>query len=142
MLRNLGPLTGRLSRAELEACAGWQAAWSETYDADPAALAAIRAHAAGAEVLIFNATWCPDCRREVPRFFKIVDQAGVGELPLSLFGLDRTLRDAEGLAAHWGIKAVPTFVFVKDGRELGRVIERPGRTLEGDIAHILSGASE
>lgn len=140
MLRILGPLTGRLSRADLEACTGWQDAWAEPYDADPAALAAIRAHAAGIEVLIFNATWCPDCVREVPRTFRIIDQAGLGALPLTILGLDRTLRDAEGLAARWAIRAVPTFIFVRDGRELGRIIERPTGTLEGHIAQILAAA--
>jgi len=138
MLRNLGPLTGRLSRADLEICPGWEASWAEAYQADPAALATIRVHSADVEVLIFNATWCPDCRREVPRFFKALDQAGLSALPLTLLGLDRTLRDAEGLAAQWGIKAVPTFIFLRDGAELGRIVERPTSTLEGDIARILA----
>lgn len=141
MLRNLAPLTGRLSRADLETCPGWQASWAEAYQAGPAALATIAAHAAGVEVLIFNATWCPDCRREVPRFFKVLDQAGLSALPVTLIGLDRTLRDAEGLAAQWGVKAVPTFVFLRGGSELGRIVERPASTLEGDIARILAPAA-
>lgn len=141
MLRNLGPLTGRLSRADLEAFAGWQTSWAEPYQADPAALATIRAHAAGVEVLVFNATWCPDCRREVPRFFKVLDQAGLSALPVTLLGLDRTLRDAEGLAAQWGVKAVPTFLFLRAGHELGRIVEQPASTLEGDIARILAAGA-
>ena len=141
MLRNLAPLTGRLSRADLESCPGWEASWAEAYRADPAALATIGAHAGGLEALIFNATWCPDCRREVPRFFKILDQAGLGGLPITLLGLDRTLRDAEGLAAQWGVRAVPTFIFLRAGGELGRIVERPATTLEGDIARILAAGN-
>ncbi len=137
-MRLLSPLTGRLCRADLEACPGWEGAWAAAYNADAAALSAIRERARGLEVLVFVATWCPDSRREIPRFFKIIDQAGLGEVALTLIGLDLGKRDAEGLAAQWGIQAVPTFVFVRNGRELGRVVERATGTLEGDVARILA----
>ena len=32
---------------------------------------------------------------------------------------------------------VPTFIFFKDGKEQGRIIEKPKNTLEEDIANLL-----
>jgi hypothetical protein len=34
---------------------------------------------------------------------------------------------------------VPTFIFMKDGQELGRIVEYPLESLEKDMAKILSG---
>ena len=71
--------------------------------------------------------------------FKIADQAGIARENLTFIALDRTLRDAEGLAARWDVCCVPAFIFLRDGRELGRVLERPRGPLEGDIAQMLGG---
>ncbi len=133
-----GPPTGRISRAALEALPGW-AARARDYTPDPAAIDAIRERAAGIEVLAFIATWCPDCLREVPRFLEIADRAGLLASQVTLYALERTMKDAEGLAVRWGIRAVPTFIFVQGGRELGRVVERPRGSLESDIARLLAG---
>ncbi len=138
MFESPSPLNGRHTRAELEAYPGWERAWAEPYAANATQLAAIREHLAGVEVIVFTATWCPDCRREVPRFFAIADLAGLAEAQVTLVGLERTMRDSEGLAARWGVRAVPTFIFTRDGRELGRVVERPQTSLEADIARILA----
>jgi hypothetical protein len=57
-----------------------------------------------------------------------------------MVGVDRTKKDADGLAEKWGVTRVPTFVFLRDGQEVGRVVERTpaGVTLEGEIARLLA----
>ena len=37
---------------------------------------------------------------------------------------------------NFGIERVPTFVFLRDGVEIGRITETPTNTLEEDVAHI------
>lgn len=137
------PLTGYLSRQEIERYEEWDEVWAEAaaegYAVDDEAAATIRQRADGVEVLVFLGTWCGDTKRELPRFFRVVDAAGLDESQITIMGLDRTKRDAEGLTERWGIEYVPTFIVVRDGQELGRIIERPGSTLEGDIAAMLSG---
>jgi len=83
----------------------------------------------------------PDSRRELPRFFAIMDASGLPDSRLTMVGVDRTKKDAEGLAEKWSVTRVPTFVFLAGGGELGRVVERvpAGTTLEGEIARILAG---
>jgi thiol-disulfide isomerase/thioredoxin len=103
-------------------------------------VAAIRSGSASVTVLLVMATWCPDTKRELPRFFAIMEGAGIAESQLTMVGVDRSKKDAEGLTEKWGITRVPTFVFFRGGQELGRVVEKvpAGATLEGEIARLLA----
>jgi thiol-disulfide isomerase/thioredoxin len=130
---------GRATRKEIESCSGWEQLRAQEYRPNPADIAAIRERAAGVEVLAFLGAWCGDSKRDVPRFWKIMDQAGWPEEAITLICCDYDKRDPEELAAKWNIVAVPTFVFLRDGVELGRVVERPKESLEGDMAKIIAG---
>lgn len=138
MNSTLLPPSGRTTRAALEAARGWEQLRAQAYEPQPQAISTIRRLAPGAEAIVFVAAWCGDCKREVPRFFRIADEAGIAAESVTLCIVDRSMRDVEGLAAQWGVRCVPTFVFLRGGRELGRVLERPRGTLEGDIAAIFA----
>jgi len=133
-------LLGHLTREELRAYEPWKPLFVEPYVPDVSAIAAIRVNADGVAVLLIVATWCPDSKREVPRFFAIMDAAGISASQLTMVGVDRSKKDAEGLAEKWGITRVPTFVFLRNRQEVGRVVERtpPGATLEAEIARLLA----
>jgi thiol-disulfide isomerase/thioredoxin len=134
------PLLGHVTREQIRAYESWKPLFVEPYQPDPGALAAIKANASDVTVLLIVATWCPDSKREVPRFFAIMDGAGIPESQLTMVGVDRTKKDAEGLTETWGITRVPTFVFIRNGQEVGRVVERTpaGATLEGEVARVLA----
>lgn len=61
-----------------------------------------------------------------------------------MVGVDSTKKDTEGLTDKWNITRVPTFVFLHDGREIGRFVERTpaGSTFEAEIAKILGGGGQ
>jgi thiol-disulfide isomerase/thioredoxin len=132
------PLLGHVTRDEVRAYRPWQPLFVEPYQPDPGALAAISGNASDVTMLLIVATWCPDSKREVPRFFKIYDQARVGMGKVTLVAVDRTKKDGEGLTVKYEILRVPTFVFFRGDREIGRVTERAITTLEEDIAAILT----
>jgi thiol-disulfide isomerase/thioredoxin len=88
-------------------------------------------------VLIFLGTWCPDCRREVPRFLKIMEIADNSFIKFQMMGLDRTKRDSLGLAEKYKIEYVPTFIVLQNEREIGRIIEIPMLSIEQDLVEIL-----
>jgi thiol-disulfide isomerase/thioredoxin len=93
------------------------------------------------EVLVFFGTWCGDSKREVPRFLKVADGAGIGNEKITLYGLDRTKKSPDGLTAQYGIERVPTFVFLKGGKEIGRITEYPKQSIEADMLFILAGSN-
>ncbi len=96
------------------------------------------------KVKIFFATWCPDSKREVPRFFKIVEQAGLKkQLKIEMWAVDRKKNSPNDLAKKYHVEYVPTFVFERNGQEIGRIVESPASAyLEEDIWNILNGQKQ
>ncbi len=83
-------------------------------------------------------TWCSDSKREVPRFYKILDICESKPANLELICVNRKKEsneaiDLEGLT----IEKVPTFIVFRDNKEIGRIIEEPKESLEKDLAKIL-----
>jgi thiol-disulfide isomerase/thioredoxin len=148
-----GPcLVGEVTRADIVASFP---AWNDSaaaYAPEPAAVARLAAVARPVEVVCVMGTWCGDSRREVPRFWKVIESAANPNLRLRMFAVGRK-DDAAALAkseavgaprdirAAWGVTLVPTFIFRADGEELGRIIETPTGTLEGDAAGIAAPAA-
>lgn len=91
---------------------------------------------AGKDVVVLFGTWCHDSQREVPRFLKLIDHAKVQLGSLKLIALDFKKQDPNGMATLHKIKRTPTFVVLQQGKELGRVIERPTESLAVDLAKI------
>lgn len=129
-------------------------AWTDSaaaYVPEPGAVARLAAVSRPVDVVCVLGTWCGDSRREVPRFWKLMESAANPNLRLRMFAVGRK-DDAAALAkseavgaprdirAVWGVTLVPTFIFRADGEELGRIIEIPTGTLEGDAAKIVATA--
>jgi thiol-disulfide isomerase/thioredoxin len=91
----------------------------------------------GVETLVFFGPWCGDSKREVPHFIKIAEQASISTTAIRYYALDRTKTSPDGLTAKHRIERVPTFIFFREGEEIGRIVELPRSTLEGDIYEIL-----
>ena len=88
----------------------------------------------------FMGTWCGDSKRETPRFYKILDETGFDQDYFELITVGRNKKTPDNLQEGFNIIRVPTFIFYKDGEEVGRFVEYPRETLEKDILNILTGA--
>ncbi len=89
-------------------------------------------------ITIVMGTWCPDSRREVPRFYKILDSISFPKDSVTLIAVDRRKKGLSNETEGLNIKRVPTFIFYENGAEKGRIIEHPSfDTLEDDIENIL-----
>lgn len=108
------------------------------YTPDPEAIQKLKSLLQQQEVIIVMGTWCGDCRLQVPRLYKVLDQAGFSAEQISLIFVDESKKAANGLTAHLNIDKVPTFIFTTDGKEAGRIIESPLVTLESDMIEILT----
>ena len=88
----------------------------------------------------FMGTWCGDSKRETPRFYKILDETGFDQDYFELVTVGRNKKTPNNLQEGFNIIRVPSFIFYKDGEEVGRFVEYPRETLEKDILNILTGA--
>lgn len=89
------------------------------------------------KITIVLATWCPDSRRELPRFFKIIDSIQFPDENIRMISVNREKKVPEMDLDFLAIERVPTIIFFRNEVEVGRIIESPEQTLEQDIAKIM-----
>ena len=130
---------------------GWSAE-RDTYEPDAEDLALLAAVSDSVEIICVLGSWCSDSEREVPRFWKILQAAENPNLILTLFAVGRATDEKarelmaeigfdESLREVYNVELVPTFIFYRGGRELGRIVETPETTLEQEAARILTPVS-
>jgi thiol-disulfide isomerase/thioredoxin len=89
-------------------------------------------------IKVVMGTWCPDSRREVPRFLHVLDLWKFPPERVTFIGVDDAKKSPVGEYEGLGIQRVPTFIFYKNNIEAGRIIENPATSLEQDIVNILT----
>jgi len=90
------------------------------------------------DLIVVYGTWCSDSRLEIPRFYKIMDAIEFPSDHITLIAVDRTMQVPPGIAKEYNITNVPTFILKYRNVEIGRIIENPKTTLEGDLLEFLS----
>ncbi|KAG7582360.1 Tetratricopeptide-like helical domain superfamily [Arabidopsis suecica] len=79
-------------------------------------------------ILYFTATWCGPCRYMSPLYSNLATQH-----PRVVF-LKVDIDEANDVAASWNISSVPTFCFIRDGKEVDKVVGADKGSLEQKIA--------
>jgi thiol-disulfide isomerase/thioredoxin len=87
-------------------------------------------------VEVFFGTWCEDSRIWVPSFIGLIDKTELAD-QVSLVALPRSKNTAETAKLKEIIERVPTFVFWRDGQEIGRIVETPEVSLVEDMIEVL-----
>ncbi len=83
--------------------------------------------------IIVLGTWCPDSRREIPRFFKILDEINFDYSKVQIYAVDKDFKLENQDISKLKIKRVPTIIYHHHGYEAGRIIETPKVSLEADF---------
>jgi Thioredoxin. len=119
------------------AFSGW---WNEEYNEyqpKTKLLKIISKKTKSCKITIVMGTWCSDSKREVPRFFKILDLLKYPADSVNIICVDRKKNGADNKIVNLKIELIPTFIFYRDNIEAGRIVESPKETLEKDILRIL-----
>jgi hypothetical protein len=93
----------------------------------------------GARVEIYLGVWCEDSMREVPRFWRAFDAAGMVPFEIKHIGLNREFSAGDVSLEGLDIEAVPTFIVYRDGEEVGRVVENSPENIETHLLALLTG---
>ena len=107
---------------------------------DSSAVAAFRANKDKIYFIVFGGTWCEDTHFIIPKFFKIQEASGFPESRILFFAVDRHKYSIGNIAQAMNIKATPTIIVMKDGKEIGRLKEY-GKTgyWDKELAKIIDG---
>ena len=118
--------------ANNDALKTWYGTNQTNYKPDAAVLAGMEAAKGKVQFVIFGGTWCEDTQFILPKFFKLQEQAGIADNAISFYGVDRAKKTLGNLTEAFKITNVPTIIVMKDGKEIGRVVEY-GKTGKWDV---------
>jgi len=101
----------------------WYAENLKAYTPNSLALTTLKQYKDSIQLVAFMGTWCEDSHFIIPKLFILLDASGFSTDRITLIGVDRTKKTLSHLAEALGIINVPTIIVLKDGKELGRVVE-------------------
>lgn len=88
-------------------------------------------------VTIVLGTWCSDSKIQVPRFFKLLDAIKYPAANLTMIAVDSRKEALVVDVKQFNIELVPTFIFYRNGNEIGRIVESPKKSFEKDLWKIV-----
>ena len=111
----------------------------DSYQTNPAMIKDFKSKLKLFRVEIFMGTWCEDSQREYPRFLKILDEAKFPKQRMITYAVNESKKSFYSEEIGKDIRFVPTFIFYKGGKEVGRIVESPtSGLLEEDILMIVN----
>ena len=134
-------LIGEINLRDLQqpAFASWFEKNYKDYHPAPNVMEKLRPLMDDVTVMLFMGTWCHDSQREVPRLIKLLQLVEFNASNLRIIGLSTNKTSSSEIEQVFNIKRTPTIVFLHDGTDIGRVVERPQTTLEQDMLAIIEG---
>lgn len=122
---------------QLEEYKAWFQSNYNNYTVEQDAIAPLNTNLRGIQIKVFIGTWCSDSQREIPAFYKILDALEFDQDNLTMIAIDRSKKLPSKELKDFAIEYVPTFIFYKEDKEIGRIIESPTLSLEEDMLGIL-----
>ena len=118
-------IKGFMSKQELatDSSFKWFAENQKGYTPDQNALNSLKASKDSINFVVFGGTWCGDTKYILPKFFSLTDAAGFSQDRITLVGVDRSKKTIQHLTEAFAIVNVPTIIVMKNGKEVGRVVE-------------------
>ena len=89
-------------------------------------------------IKVFMGSWCSDSQREVPALYKVIKEAEFDTANLTMIAVSQEKDTPNQLEKGLNIEYVPTIIFYKNEKEIGRYVELAQETLEKDMLAILN----
>ena len=109
------------------------------YQVEDSLLKTLKAKIGGdLKIDVYLGTWCSDSLNNVPKFIKIIEALGADNLPVNYYNVNRKPgKDVKYYVEDLKVERVPTFIFYRDGKEIGRIVENPKNSLIEDFLEII-----
>lgn len=131
--------TGQVTFDDLnnEKAFDWLRKGYENYTPDKNTVSFLSAHLSNYGIIVFLGTWCGDTHNLLPKFEKVLQQTGYPQSKLTMYALDMEKKGTNGENEKYNISRVPTFIVLKNGKEIGRITESVKKSIESDLTAIL-----
>ena len=101
----------------------WYAENLKGYTPNATALERLKKNKDTIQLLAFMGTWCEDSQNIIPKFYSLLEAASFSNDRVTLIGVDRQKKTFSHLSEALNIVNVPTIIVMKNGKEIGRVVE-------------------
>lgn len=134
-------LIGRINREglTLDEFSPWYDEGYAAYNPDLEVLEQLLPLMQDVRIVAFIGSWCEDSHREIPNLYRILDKMRFDESQMLMYAVSDDKTEPADLVEKYEISQVPTLIFYKNGKELGRIVEYSIRSLEQDMLDIMSG---
>jgi thiol-disulfide isomerase/thioredoxin len=137
-LAPLPPLIGSTTLGNLVSLKPAYARAAQAYRPDPAKIAILKSVSEDTEIRIYFGTWCLLCKKLVPPVIRTIGAAANPNIHASYIGVDEDLKSPAAEIEQYHVTKTPTVIVLRNGVELGRIEEKAGTTIEGDLVSILA----
>lgn len=111
----------------------------DNYQVDSTQLDRLKKLMENKKVKVVLGTWCGDSKMQIPHFLKVADALKTDSNSITFIAVDGNKQAEKGLLNGLNIERVPTFIVTdNEGKEIGRIIESPRKSIELDLIEILT----
>lgn len=87
---------------------------------------------------IYLGFWCSDSKLQVPHFIRILDDLSDEKITVNYYTVERKPnKEVKYFVEDTKVEKVPTFIFYRGDKEIGRIIENPQKSLIEDFLSIV-----
>ncbi|MBI5647151.1 MAG: thioredoxin family protein [Ignavibacteriae bacterium] len=129
-------LVGEVGLGVLLAHSPIYAALRDAYTPRKAAVEALSRHTKPVDFVVMLATWCPTCKRVVPRFLKVMQDAKNPRFTMRFVGIAMGGSEPRAELEKYG-HDYPAIIVYQDGKEKGRIVGEPVSTMEQSILNLV-----
>ncbi len=108
-----------------------------SYNPKPEVIEQLRNLRLEVQVEVFMGTWCTDSRDHVTEYFKILDLTDNPMIRSSYFGIPEDKAKRAAYFKGRAVEKLPTFIVYVDGKEKGRIVEAPAKSIEEDLLALI-----
>lgn len=135
-------LLGGVSRDvfEKQPFSDWFVENYEAYDANEAMIKDLSKKLKRHKIEVFIGTWDDESKLRYPQFMKVLDLAKFPESRMLTYAVNKSKKSFYSEERGKNLEHLPTFIFYKGGKEVGRIVESPvSGSFEEDILMIVNG---
>jgi len=114
----------------------------ERYNPDPLSLDYLELVEEKYIVMVFFGSWCRESIKYIHGLVKTILELRNDQIEYSFIGVGEQKKMPGEFLNVFDIEYIPTVVVLKDGKELGRIVEKPQLPIETELVQILKRRQE